>query len=305
MTALALYTTVFPGVEEYLGQWYRSVRSQTDNGFRLWIGLDELTVEAATSAMGGDPGARWVRGEKGDSPAQIRQRALEQIVQLHDHVVLVDSDDVLHPTRIAQARSALRENDLVGCALRLVDERGEPLCDALPFPSTSECIDPFPRTNVFGLSNSACSTRLLRRCLPIPSSARLVDWFLATRAWLLGARMAFSDEVQMDYRQHGSNMVNVMPPYAPTQIERDTQRVLHHYELLRAAPPEQAIGERVASLERAAMDTRLFYRRVVLERAQLDGYVRALNSSGSQPAWWSWVAHASFRDMWISEEEEK
>ena len=71
----------------------------------------------------------------------------------------------------------------------------------------------FPRNNVFGLSNSAFRSDLLRRCLPIPADAVLVDWFLATRAWLMGARMAFDPEVEMDYRQYGGNMARVGPPF--------------------------------------------------------------------------------------------
>ncbi len=303
MTTLALYTTMFPGCERYLRSWHESLIDQTDRGFRLWVGLDELSIDAVTSAMGGDPGAFWVQGEEGDTPAQIRQRALEQIVLSHDSVVLVDSDDVLHPTRVAVARGHLQKSQLVGCALRLVDERGEPHGGLIALPSAARCEDVLPRGNVFGLSNSAYRTQLLRQCLPIPPSVSLVDWYLATRAWLLGASMAFDNEVGMDYRQHGANMVKVKPPYTSQQIKADTERVLKHYELLLSALPRHSLPERVASLNRAAEDTGRFYRRVVLEPGLLVEYADALNALVIEPIWWSWVACPSLRGMWESGKE--
>ena len=39
---IGVYTTVYPGVEPYLLDWYRSLRQQTDQEFQLWIGLDMI-----------------------------------------------------------------------------------------------------------------------------------------------------------------------------------------------------------------------------------------------------------------------
>ena len=69
----------------------------------------------------------WVLAQPGDTPAQVRQRLLERIVKACDGVVLVDSDDILHPNRVASARLALQHSDMVGCALRLVDTQGQAL----------------------------------------------------------------------------------------------------------------------------------------------------------------------------------
>ena len=133
------------------------------------------------------------RAGQGDTPATIRQRALAQIVERHDAVVLVDSDDVMHPTRVATARAMLRGHDLAGCALRLVDERGSSLDMTFTLPPDMAPEDVFPRTNAFGLSNTAFRADVLRRCLPIPAAAVLVDWYLSTRAWLLGASLGFGE----------------------------------------------------------------------------------------------------------------
>ena len=295
---LALYTTIYPGVEPYLRDWYCSVQRQTDKDCQIWIGLDEVSVEVAKKAIGSDPKATWVSGEPGDSPAQIRQRAFEQIVEVCDGVVLVDSDDILHDTRVAAARESLQTSDLAGCALRLVDQRGRDLGMTLGLPQATVPESVFPRNNVFGLSNSAFRSDLLRRCLPIPATAALVDWFLATRAWLLGAKLTFEEIVRMDYRQHGANMAQVRPPFNRSQIMRDTQRVLHHFQLIRASSKLEAMAGRLTELEDVEADVEIFYRKVVLHPEQLASYVQALNALESAPLWWSSVAHASLRHIW-------
>jgi hypothetical protein len=82
-----------------------------------------------------------------------------------------------------------------------------------------------PLRNAFGLSNTAYRCDLLRRCLPIPASAWAVDWFLATRAWLLGATIEADPVVRMDYRQHGANMASVRPPFDEARVRVDADRV--------------------------------------------------------------------------------
>ncbi len=101
---LAVYTTIYPGMEAYLVDWYRSLREQTDQDFQLWIGLDKITSEFVEDALGSDLKANWMKAPVGATPAQIRQQALSKIVETCSAVVLVDSDDVLHPTRVAAAK---------------------------------------------------------------------------------------------------------------------------------------------------------------------------------------------------------
>jgi hypothetical protein len=303
MKALALCTTVYPGVERFLADWYRSVRAQTDAAFDLWIAVDGLEPQVVKDAMGGDPAATWAPGVPGDTPADVRQRALARIVEDYEQVVLVDSDDVLHPARVARAREMLRDDDFVGCALRLVDECGRDLGARFGLPPHTRPEEVLPRNNVFGLSNSALRTDLLRRCLPIPSAVALVDWYLSTRAWLMGARMAFDDEAGMDYRQHGANMARVVAPFEEEQVARDTNLVRSHFRTVLGSPPAGAMTDRLVEVRRVAADVDAFHARVVLRRPRLREYVRALNALDPAPLWWSCVASQSLRFMWTAEEE--
>jgi hypothetical protein len=301
---LALYTTVYPAVEPYLADWYASVRRQTDLGFRLWVALDGLDVAAAISAMGGDVDAEWVSGLPDDTIASIRQRALEEVVRQHTAVVLVDSDDVLHPSRVATARAMLATCDVAGCALRIVDEHGRSAGQTFALPGGLPADGMFPRANVFGLSNSAVRGEVLQGCLPIPREALLVDWFLWTRAWVRGARFAFGSRVEMDYRQYGANTARVLGPFTGHQVAEDTALVQQHFRLVLASKLEEALPDRLRELKAAAAAVDLFRDRVVRSPSALERYVDALNRRSGTMVWWQWVAHPSLRRLWATEEGE-
>ena len=93
-----------------------------------------------------------------------------------------------------------------------------------------------PRTNAFGLSNTAYRSDVLRACLPIPAAAALVDWYLITMAWLQGARLAFDPTPRMDYRQHGANMARIRSPFTAERVRADTALVREHFRLVLDAP---------------------------------------------------------------------
>src|ERR1700733_6940384 len=125
--ALAVYTTIYPGVERYLHQWFRSLLSQQDQEFQLWIGIDAVDRSAIEKLLGPELSAEWIVARSGVTPAQLRDEALSCITKTFSEVVLVDSDDLLHPSRISSARAALDDTELAGCALRLVDQEGNDL----------------------------------------------------------------------------------------------------------------------------------------------------------------------------------
>ena len=298
MQRIAVYTTIYPGVETYLADLYRSMRAQTDENFQLWIGLDEIKAGAVEAAAGVHLEATWVSSEPGDTPARIRQRCLAQIVEKFDAVILVDSDDILHPTRVAAARAKLQTSELTACALRLVDQHGQDLGTTFSLPEEFIPDDILPRNNVFGFSNSAYRSELLRRCLPIPADVALVDWFLATKAWLIGARLAFDPVVRMDYRQHGANMAPIRFPYDTNQVIRDTKKVMKHYSFLLGSPMENVLPDRWAQVKEAARDVQLFSEHVVSQPKQLENYVCNLNNLEPRIVWWWDVAQPALRWMW-------
>ena len=296
---LALYTTVYPGIEKYLSAWYESVLAQTDRNFDIWIGVDGLDVNEVIAALGADPSATWVIAAKGNSPAQIRQKAIERMVKKYPAVVFADSDDVLEPTRVEAARKSLTWSDVSGCAMRIIDEKGYDLGIVLKPPEGQDIAGLLPRSNVFGLSNTAYRTHILRQCLPIPPECVLVDWFLITRAWALGARLDFDPTCRMAYRQYPLNTARVLPPFTPQYVILTTERILGHYALALENVPELQPQHRV-ELEAARNLVKAFYESIRDSLGMLDQYVQVLNQLPLHQLWWSCVAHPKLENIWKS-----
>lgn len=298
MQKIAVYTTIYPGGESFLPDWYRSVQEQTDQDFQLWVGLDQIKPSEVECAIGAPLGAVWVSATPRSTLAQIREQALARIVNDFDAVVLVDSDDILHPTRVAAARASLEDSELTACALRLVDHQRQDLGKTFTLPRLMNPDEILPRNNVFGFSNSAYRSELLRKCLPLPVESVLIDWFVATRAWLLGASLSFDPIVRMDYRQHGANTAGIRFPFGASQVIQSTNRVREHYRFLEASPMENVLPERWAKIQKAIADVELFWERVVLRPEILENYVRNLNALEPQTVWWWEVAQPELQRFW-------
>jgi len=293
--SVAVYSTVYPGVERFLPDWYRSVEAQQDQDFTLYVGVDSLDIRSVTEAIGCDVKANWLSAPAGASIAEVRQHAFDEIPKVHDALVLVDADDVMEPSRVAAARQALETAEVSACALSLVDREGADLGVEFTLPETSDPDSLFPRYNVFGLSNSAYLASTLRRCCPIPPDALLVDWYLSTRAWLQGARLGFDRTPRMRYRQHGQNTARVMPPFGAEQVRRDTERVLKHFELVLSHGLGGAVEARVAELQSVCDEVERFRSLVLSTDAVLEDYTSALNALRPAPLWWVTVAHPLLR----------
>jgi len=253
--------------------------------------------------LGDRPAATFVVAETGSTPAEVRQQALTRIADHYDAVVLVDSDDLLHPDRVAAARAWLDGADVAACGLRLVDEAGRPVGLSLAAPDEGGGESTLPRTNAFGLSNTAYRSDVLRACLPIPATTALVDWYLITMAWLQGARLAFDPTPRMDYRQHGANMARIRPPFTPERVRADTALVREHFRLVLDNLPPVALPERATQVRQAAADITAFDQRVVENEAGLTRYVQQLNAAPPPLLWWASVAHPPLRSQWSTRKE--
>jgi hypothetical protein len=213
-------------------------------------------------------------------------------------VVLVDCDDILHASRVAAAREAIETADLAGCALRLVNEQGRELGLTLGLPPETDAGDVLPRHNVFGFSNTTYRSKLLQQCFPIPADAALIDWFLATKSWLMGAKLSFDPMVRMDYRQHGANMACVRFPMGPEQVVKATELVRRHFQFILAEDAGEFLSDRLSLVKSAAAGVEVFHERVVRIPRQLKHYTEALNRLNPAPLWWAGVAHPELASLW-------
>ncbi|HEX7086572.1 MAG TPA: hypothetical protein VF198_09430 [Vicinamibacterales bacterium] len=296
---LAVCTTAYPGCERFVRPWHDALLAQTDRDFDLWIALDSIGPERIEAAAGRPVAARWVRSRRGDTPASIRARAFDALVDAYDAIVLVDIDDVPLPSRVAAARRALAGADVAGCALRYCDGHGRPLDGVFRPPPRVPLADLLPRCNVFGLSNSAYRSAALARVLPLPADCVLIDWLMASRAAAAGARLAFDRTPRMIYRRYGGNCAPVRPPFTGRSVLTAASLVVRHYALLLDGQWPWSPRRR-RPFEAARRRAEMFEHRVRTSAAALRRYVRALNRMPAAQVWWWSIANPELEELWTT-----
>jgi hypothetical protein len=286
---------MYPRGEVYWPPFLESVAAQQDKEFVLWIGVDGLDPDKVISFVQ-EYVSVPVRISEGDSPVAVRTNALRDIVEQHDTVVLVDSDDILLPDRVRSGRAAIERAEVVGCALRLIDDRGCHLRGTLCPPEVGDAATLLPLVNVYGFSNTTYRSGVLRRSLPRTGDAELMDWYVATNAWLLGAQMIFDPEPHMLYRQYDKNTAGVLGPFTAERIRCDLPRVLRHYELILGTDLSGFIPERWHALEEAHTRLTEYWDRAQQRPELLTAHVQALNFENRIPMWWEWVTAPTCTD---------
>jgi hypothetical protein len=296
---LALYTTVYEGVEKYLKDWYESVQRQTDSDFDLYIGCDRLQPSEVETITRQSIHANWVESINAN-PVQLRESAIRKILRNnHPAVIFVDADDMLHPTRVEAARETMRRASVGGCALDIVTETGESTGFRFGPTGLIDLTESLPRCNFFGMSNTVYRADLLEQCLPIPPDCVIMDWFLITRAWAAGAAIEFDSTRRMYYRQHPANLARVLPPFSAEYAKKATDLVLRHYVTVLRDIPE--LSESIRKILVAAQErVRTFHSVVVLDEPRLAEYVCALNQLPPTFTWWTCVAHPELEHLWNS-----
>lgn len=298
MKRVAVQATVYKAALCFLGDWYDSVRAQSDQDFDVWLSLDGVAEREVFDIIGEPPHVTWRMAPPNATPSAVRQDALAAMVDAYDGIVAADIDDVMLPSRVAAARAALDAADVTGCALDIMNESGRDIGVVFVPPEDLRLDTMLPRWNVFGFSNVVWRTDMLRRCLPIPASCRLFDWLLTTRAWSLGARLAFDRTPRMRYRQYGSNTAAVLPPFTEEQVRVATSRVLAHYDCV--LDSSWTIAEPYRSQVAAARERCRAFAAAVASPERLASYVRALNNLPPRYIWWWSVANPELENQWTS-----
>jgi hypothetical protein len=193
----------------------------------------------------------------------------------------------------------MRRYDLIGCALRLVDEAGDDLGVTFGPTPGADYDKLLPSYNIFGLSNSAYRSQVLRRCLPIPADCVLIDWLLATRAWAGGATLAFDFTPRMAYRRHSRNTTPLLQPFTAQQVLTAAQLVVEHYRLVLLMNEHWTGSDTRRAQLRGACDRAEFFQRAIAsEQDKLERYVRELNRLTPAYVWWWCVAHPELEEIW-------
>jgi len=294
---IAVFSTVYPEGLWYFEDWFTSVNQQTNTHFDLWIGCDRISRREVLDNLGLDIDATWIEGIKNESSIIIRQRAFDRIIEKYEEVIFVDSDDVLEKTRVAAATNSLKTHDVYGCAMTLIDQNGHKIGADFRPPLLWDISTLLAKNNIFGLSNTAYRTGVLKKCLPFRPDCELLDWYIATQAWFYNATFDFDLTPQMLYRQHPNNIARVIPPFSSSQILMATSRVMHHYACILDGNSGENLKKREMVVN-ASNYVKLFYNTINHSPKILAKYIEELNRKPMGHIWWSCVAHPDLEEIW-------
>lgn len=293
---LMVFTTAYRAGLEYLPAFLSGLAEQTDSDFHLIVAVDdveEAELAPYLTAAGPDLAARTAthRAEHAADHVALRQEVLLRTVPGTSGVVLMDSDDVPLPTRVAAARAALAKAEVAACALELTDEAGTPTGGRFGTEPIDDWASVLARSNVVGFGNAAYRSEVLLDCLPAPAGTRLLDWLVAVRALASGAHLTIDPTPRARYRLHGASSAGVTRPFTEAQLLKATALVANHYALaLSPMPSGRALPPGLRALiELAAADLREFQERVIADEAERNAYLNALNADPRVFRWWEWL----------------
>lgn len=272
---------------------------QTDQQYDLWVGLDGIEPDQITEILGTELKAHWVPGKSGDTPVQVRQRALLQIVKAYSAVIFVDSDDMLMPTRVERAKLYLRNSDLTACAMNICLENGSDTGLIFAPPRDTDLGNLLIKNNVFGLSNTAYRCDLLKHCLPVPRNCQLMDWFIAVRACIEKARPSFDYSPNMVYRQYSSNTAKVIPPFSSQEVIHAAVLVMNHYNCILNSTKDIPSLEKKLLVE-ALGEVEIFHNCLNGSGKIADKYTKAFNEQNLDIIWWSSVVHPRLKHIYTN-----
>lgn len=290
----AIYSTCYPSVVKYLPKWLESVLAQSDQKYVLCIGMDGVEEEVVTRYLDPNIAIRFIHANAGDTPASLRSKAFGILTEEFSELILTDMDDLLLPSRVEAARTQLESVGMSCCAMQILRNDvilSKPVLD--PIGTTEELLS----TNVFGLSNTAWRSSLLRSCLPIPAKCTLVDWLIATRAIGRGERVYRDSTQRMIYRVHADSMATIIPPFSEDYLIRATKLVLEHYEIL-LDDVKHGIDLPFSGIEQRHSYCKFFLESMVTNSRVRAEYTKTINNINIAPKWWSCVAHPDLEHIW-------
>lgn len=297
---LAVFTTFYPEGRKFFPDFIHSLANQSDNNYHLIIGLDRIDALELDFLEKIIVPKVIIESQKGESPVSLRCRALELLIDQYDGVIFIDSDDILCPSRIEAARKMLEKDIVYGCAMRIIDENGNYLSKDFQYPYNNRIASEIPLMfNIYGMTNTAYSSSILKKCLPISDDVKILDWYLATKAWILGASFQFDRIPRMNYRQYGNNIAKVIPPFSGKYISFIVELLIDHYNQIINIPNMQKKYYKMFLSQIKDLSNFKVY--VINDKDTFKKYLDQLNSMQKSHIWWDFIMDPELDYLWRSD----
>jgi len=276
----AVFTVVYPGVECFLNDYFRSLSDQTKKDFDVFIvnngikGFDRFLRKY--------PQLSVTVFESHGSPIKVRENGLNMVAQHgYDDVIFTDSDDYFDEHRIERTVGYLRSQLVVINDLHLVDAKSKHIDSGYlsrrlmqgSFINADDLVE----MNVCGFSNMAMKGNLLDGHALFDENIIALDWYFFTHLLMGGVRAVFVDDIFTYYRRHANSMA-LLSGDNETDVLKGVAVKMAHYRAM--ARENQRYAHLSAEYE--AMDER-----VACDTAFKDEYVKRICSHMPRNAlWW-------------------
>jgi len=209
---VAFFSVVFPAIESYLDDYRNSLLTQTFKEFDLVLVNDGFNQEFLLDFF---KDFNLVVLSPGETRAKHREVGIRYAKQAgYNYLILGDADDYFSNMRIAISVENLQKEgvDIVVNDLTIVNERKEVITQDYFSrrinKSTILDAEYLVDKNLFGLSNTAIKLTNIHE-IRIPSSLKIVDWFLFSYLLESGAKSLFINHSLTYYRQHECNAIGI------------------------------------------------------------------------------------------------
>jgi len=211
----AILSVVYPGVEPYLSDFFRSLSKQTDKNFDLFLINDGL-LDIGRFLEEFDFPIKVLNQE--GHPAALRKAGIQWIVsEGAKSIIFGDADDYFSDNRIEISKNKMVDFDVVCNEILLTGQKfpqpvpmlGEIFKDKMEITPKD-----IKNGNCLGLSNTSIKTDKISELVSeIPDDIIAFDWTFFALCLRSSAKAIFTNNAQTYYRQHGDN---VAIPYSFT-----------------------------------------------------------------------------------------
>jgi len=222
---------IYPGVESFLPDFFKSIQSQTTQDYDLLIISDGQDLKDCQKLP---PNTKIIQIKQNITPAQIRLKAIEYSKEnKYQYLIFTDTDDFFSANRVEVSRVGLQKYDFVFNEIDLVDIKRHRMCSNVlkrmnirnQYNKVDEIID----KNLFGLSNTAVTLNALNN-LTIPKEIIAVDWWIFTILLLNKQSGKFIEKAKTYYRQTNNNTVGMWQPLDDNRLFKGIEVKTTHYK---------------------------------------------------------------------------
>lgn len=229
----AFLTTIFPMNEQYLYDFFDSLKNQICQNFDVIVVNDGYKeFEEIKSAY--NQALNIIELQYSNAPAKNREHGINYCIDSgYDVLVFGDSDDYFEENRVQKSLELLKENDIIVNDLSLFDESGVYEEKYLSHRLENLEIVNFEfikDKNIFGLSNTAIKLKDISK-VTIPDDLIAVDWYIFSILLLKNKKAIFTNETVSYYRQHQQNTVG-LKKIDKESFEKGIDVKQKHYEAL-------------------------------------------------------------------------